>query len=240
MRRYLQNEFHALRVARSGPFPAPTDQPLLIYTNHPSWWDPAVFIVLQSALFAGRAGFGPMDEAALGRYGFMRRIGIFGIEPTGRRGAAQFLRISSGILARPGTMLWVTAQGAFTDARVRPVRLQPGVAHLMQRVPHLIAIPLALDYCFWDERYPEALCRFGPPLQAGMASTVGDWQELLEERLGETMDALADDAIARSAGRFTTVLGGRVGVGGAYDLWRRLRASWRGERFDPAHGSDER
>ncbi|MDX1539812.1 MAG: lysophospholipid acyltransferase family protein [Geminicoccaceae bacterium] len=218
----------------------PLDRPLVVYTNHPSWWDPALFIVLHSALFAGRAGFGPMDEAALERYGFMRRIGIFGIEPAGRRGAAQFLKASSKILAQPATMLWVTAQGAFTDARVRPVRLQPGVAHLMQREPRLIAIPLAVEYCFWDERFPEALCRFGPPLADGMAEGAGGWQQFLEERLADSMDTLADDAIARDPDRFQTVLGGRVGIGGVYDVWRRLRASVRGEVFDPAHGRGER
>ena len=43
----------------------------------------------------------------------------------------------------------------------RPVRLRPGLAHLARRVPGATIVPLALEYPFWDERTPEALCRFG-------------------------------------------------------------------------------
>ena len=52
-----------------------------------------------------------------------------------------------------------------------------------------------------------------------------------------TLDALNADAVSRDPDRFTTVLGGRVGVGGVYDLWRRAKALARGERFDPSHAA---
>ena len=64
-------------------------------------------------------------------------------------------------------MLWITAEGSFTDARTRPVRLRPGLAHLARRVPGATIVPLALEYPFWDERTPEALCRFGTPMESG-------------------------------------------------------------------------
>jgi hypothetical protein len=54
------------------------------------------------------------------------------------------------------------------------------------------------------------------------------------------MDALADDAATRDPDRFTTVVLGRAGVGGAYDVWRRLKAWARGRSFDAAHGEDRR
>ena len=50
------------------------------------------------------------------------------------------------------------------------------------------------------------------------------------------MDALAAEGIARAPAAFKTLIDGRAGVGGVYDLWRRGRAALRGERFRPAHG----
>ena len=75
-----------------------------------------------------------MDASALEQYRFMRRIGIFGIETDSLRGAAAFLKVSSGLLEDPKTMLWITAEGTFTDARTRPVRLRPGLAKVRHAV----------------------------------------------------------------------------------------------------------
>jgi 1-acyl-sn-glycerol-3-phosphate acyltransferase len=236
MRRQMQRHFHAVRVAKAGPPCLPEDRAAIVYSNHPSWWDPALFMVLSTTLLRNRKGFGPMEAAQLERYRFMRRIGVFGVETGTRHGAAAFLRTSSAILADSKAVLWVTAEGAFTDPRLRPVRLRSGTAHLMARVEGVVAIPLALEYPFWTERLPEALCRFGEPLRSSHSCSVASWHAKLEDRLAHTMDALAADVIARDPGRFELVLRGRSGVGGIYDLSRRARAALRGERFEPEHG----
>jgi 1-acyl-sn-glycerol-3-phosphate acyltransferase len=234
LRWYLHRNFNAVRVSRSGFPPDPIGRPLIICSNHPSWWDPAMFIVLSRALLRGRIGFGPMDAAALARYRFMRRVGVFGIEP-GRRGAARFLRDGVRILSHPQAALWITAEGAFTDPRTRPLRLRPGIAHLARRVPHAVIVPLALEYPFWNERFPEALVRFGPPVVLNPADGIEEVTEALQAALAETMDALAAESIARDPGGFQLVLSGRAGVGGVYDLWRRGVALSQGQRFDPHH-----
>lgn len=240
MARFLRRNFHALRISRSGQPRLPPDRPAIVYTNHPSWWDPVVFIVLATSRFPGRPGYGPIDREALQKYRFMERIGVFGIEPGTMGGAASFLDTSLRILENPQAMLWVTAEGAFTDPRARPLRLQPGVAHLMVRAPHAVAVPLALDYPFWDERYPEALCRFGDPLGGDAAGSVKDWQRLLEEGLTETMDRLAAEAMTRDRALFDPVLEGAVGIGGIYDAFRHLRARLAGRRFHAGHGEPGR
>jgi 1-acyl-sn-glycerol-3-phosphate acyltransferase len=240
MRRYMRRNFHAVRVSKPGIAKLPPGRPAIVYTNHPSWWDPVLFIVLATVAFADRRGYGPMDAAALNRYRFMRRIGLFGVESGTRRGAAQFLRTSLRILKDPDAMLWVTAEGAFTDPRERPIQLQPGVAHLASRVGNAIILPLAIEYPFWNERYPEALCRFGEPLYAEAdQATVEDWQVLLETRLTVTMDTLATQARARDFNLFEPVIQGAAGIGGVYDSWRRLSALMRGERFRPEHDDPE-
>ncbi|GAN77440.1 lysophospholipid acyltransferase family protein [Acidisphaera rubrifaciens] len=242
LRWYAARSFHGVRVLRGGA-PAPPDgRPLIVYSNHPGWWDPAIYFLLAGALFPGRVGYGPMDADALRQYRIMRRLGVFGIDP-GPRGAARFLRVARRMLADPANMLWITAEGAFTDARVRPVALRPGIAHLA-RTGGAVLLPLALEYTFWNESKPEALAAFGAPVAVGAdvpggaapgARDVEAWQARLTDGLQTTMDGLAAAAMTRDPARFDTLIAGRTGVGGIYDTGRRLAAWSRLRRFDPSH-----
>ena len=233
MRRRMRGAFHAVRLGGPEPRDPPADRPLVVYSNHPSWWDPAFAMVLVGRLFPGRTCFGPIEAAMLERYRFMRRIGLFGVDPGRRAGAAAFLRTSQAVLSEPSRMIWITAQGTFADPRARPLALRPGAARLMARIPDAIALPVALEYPYWNESRPEALARFGAPLEG--AGTAAEWEPRLEAALGDAMDALAADAIARDPAPFREVLTGAAGVGGVYDLWRRARAATRGERFRAEH-----
>lgn len=235
MARQMRGAFRAVRLAKPGLPELPTGRPLVVYSNHPSWWDPAFFIVLHWQLFRGREGYGPMEAAMLRRYGFFRRIGIFGVEE-GRAGAVGFLETSRAILADPRRMMWVTAQGRFADARERPLGVRPGVAHLMARVPGAVAVPLAFEYPFWSEKRPEALAAFGAPLEGSMGAAA--WGPRLEEALTATCDRLAALSLARDARAFDDVLRGRRGVGGIYGSWQRLDALARGKRHEPDHLAD--
>ena len=228
--------FNAVRVARSGLPAAPAGRPLIICTNHPSWWDPAFFILLQTSLFSGRRGFGPMDAAALGKYRLLERMGVFGIELESRRGAAQFLTTCGRVLSEPGNVLWITAQGEFFDVRARPIKLRPGIAHLLRRVPDATVLPLAMEYVFWNEGKPEALARFGPPIEAGRARSVAEWTAELEAALTRTADELAADSMRRDARLFTRLVQGSAAVGPIYGAYRRLRSIATGQKIDVSHG----
>lgn len=230
--------FHAVRLSRTGLPPLSTTGPLIVYSNHPSWWDPAIYILLCDMLFHVRAGYGPMDQTSLGKYGLLERMGVFGVAQDDPRGGVQFLRTCDAVLVRPGAMLWITAEGAFTDVRVRPVALRAGLAHLARRMTDVTILPLALDYPFWNESKPEILVRFGTPLHSSRDGTVAEWTQRLETALTATMDALAAESVTRNPALFTPILRGAVGVGGLYDCWRWIRAMMRGRRFDPSHGGE--
>ena len=235
--------FRAIRLSGTDTDTLPRDRPLIVFGNHPSWWDPATYILLADLRFRGRPGYGPMEQEALGRYGFMARLGIFGIDLHSAIGARRFLSVARRVLTTcrgPGgrAVLWVTAEGAFTDPRVRPVRLRPGIAHLAALAPDALLVPLAIEYVFWNESRPELLLRFGTPIPADRTMRPAKWTPRLEQALTATMDALAADSQARDPVRFTRLVRGRVGVGGVYDGWRRLRALLSGRRFVAAHGEE--
>jgi 1-acyl-sn-glycerol-3-phosphate acyltransferase len=242
LERYFRRAFDGVRLARRDMPTDIPDGPLLVYANHPAWWDPIHFFVIARFALPGRRVFGPMEASALEKYRFFTRLGVFGIDPASRRGAAEFLRVGRAVLATPNASLWVTAQGEFCDPRRRPVVLQPGIAHLARCLDGGVVLPLAIEYPFWNERLPEALSRFGTPIDVASHSggAVDDWTELMQQRLEEAMDALAEDAESRDPERFRTIVLGHAGVGGIYDRWRRLRAALAGRAFDPAHGSERR
>lgn len=231
---YLSRNFHAFRLSQAQrPDPvAIRGKPLILYFNHPSWWDPLICLRLAQQFFPDRCHYAPIDAATQGKYRFFERLGFFGVETGSARGARRFLSVSQEILARPDSALWIAAEGRFSDPRERPVRLRSGIGHLAAKVRQAILLPLALEYPFWEERAPEALARFGEEIAAGEAGlTPTDWTAVLEPRLETALNALAEESLARDASRFDVLLDGAAGVGGIYDVWRRFRSRLRGERF---------
>jgi 1-acyl-sn-glycerol-3-phosphate acyltransferase len=234
---YLARDFHAVRLSRFvRPEPIQAG-PLIVVLNHPSWWDPLVAFVL-AELFPERSHYAPMDSAALSRYRIFERLGVFGIEIGTLRGARDFIRTSCAILSRPQTALWITTQGRFADVRERPPGVLPGVAHLARRLQGAVILPLALEYPFWEERYPEVLARFGRPIVVGPRAdrSVEEWRTCIEEALASTQDALASEAQRRDPAAFDTLVGGKAGIGGIYDRWRWLKACLFGTPFRAEHG----
>ena len=242
LRWYVWRSFSAVRLVRNTAPPAFPNRPVIIYCNHPSWWDPALLLLALPGLIQ-RRGFGPMDAAELQRYGLLRRMGIFGIEPATPRGAAAFLRTATDILAQPGTCLVITAEGSFTDPRLRPLRLRPGIAHLARRMPEAVVLPLALEYSFWNESKPEALLSFGAPVHPAVPDgepTLAQWQHALETALTDAMDQLAAASATRDPAHFTRLFTGTAGIGGPYDAYRRARAYAAGQSFTPRHDPGQR
>lgn len=236
---YLRRNFHCVRVAAAGYARMAGRQPLLICLNHPSWWDPLVALELASFYFPARDHYGPIDASALKRYGFFRKLGLFGVEPGTASGAAMFLRMGEAALARPSSVFWVTAQGHFADPRVRPIGLRSGTGHLLTRVRNVTVLPVAIEYPFWEERFAEVLVRFGEPIAVddGAARTAEEWTILVSAGLEAAQDQLATHAMARDRNAFEVLTSGRVGIG-VYDLWRTVIAAIRGQKFHSAHGPE--
>jgi len=235
--RFFRTHMRAGRVARWGLPREYGARPLVVFANHPGWWDGVAFMLLSRHLFPGRRMFVPMDAGAITKYRFMTRIGVFGVEGGTPRGAVAFLRTARQVLAAPDRMLWMNAPGRFSDVRERPVPIAPGMSRLPEMARDALFVPLALDYPFWSERKAEMLCAFGPPIEAATLAALPreDRLAVLSGALAATMDRLAQDAIARDPTRFDTLLQGPEGMGGIYQLWRRLLSAVKGQSFDPRH-----
>lgn len=238
--RMLRKNFHAIAADRSSLAHAeiPRDQPLIVFANHPSWWDPLLAQFLCRRLFAPRQFFAPIDADALQQYRVFAKLGFYGVRSDSASGSAAFLRTSRAILDHPETSIWLTPEGRFADPRDHAVPLAPGLAHLASRIDRGVLLPLALEYAFWDERLPVCFTRFGEPLHADQH---GDWdkttwQDALTRTLRQAQQELAKKVIARDAAPFQLLLRGGRGAGGSYQFLRRVRALMTRQPIPEQHG----
>ncbi|WP_091130970.1 lysophospholipid acyltransferase family protein [Microvirga guangxiensis] len=236
-RRYFRRHMNALRIAPWGLPAVPRNGPVIIYSNHPAWWDAAIYILAADHFFPAYESYAPIDAEMLRRYGVFGRIGAFGVDLHSTRGAADFMRLSAEILSSPQRALWITAQGRFSDVRERPLDLKPGIARLVEIAPESTIIPLGIEYGFWLERGAEAFMAFGPQMSARELLELSRPERLqrLDGELTKVLDRLSDDVQSRDPARFRALLEGSAGVGGLYDGWRRLTSAMRGRAFDPSH-----
>jgi hypothetical protein len=183
-----------------------------------------------------------MDAAALKHYAVLRKLGLFAVESGTPRGAAQFLRAAREILATPNSVLWLTPEGRFTDIRTRPAIFRPGLAALVARLGACTLVPLAFEYTFWDERLPEILGSCGQVIEVtdGRLHSADEWGDRLTAAMAATQDELAALAKLRDPALFTTILSGRVGIGGVYEAWKRLLALLSGRVYQGSHASIRR
>lgn len=236
-RRYVRKHFHALRISKSSyPVPVGDGEPLIFVVNHPGWWDILIAFVL-TGKFPHYRHFAPIDSGVLPKYRMFARMGFFGVDPT-PRGAAMFLRTTRAIFESSHRALWITAQGKFVDVRQRPIQLRPGVGYVATRLEKGLIIPVAVEYSFWEERTPEALVRYGEPLNLAEGRDLDrhEWTSRIERSLEASQDVLAQEVMQRDPKLFEILLSGKVGIGGVYDFWRRFKSWFTGRRFDPSHG----
>lgn len=244
LRPFLRRNFDAIAVARANrPQPGDFDDgPLVVFSNHPSWWDPVVAHFLNHELFPSRQFRAPIDADALSQYQVFERLGFFGVQNGTRAGAATFLKTAAAVLDSPHDALWITPEGRFADARDPDATLMPGLAHVCHKIGREKnvrgrAVALALEYVFWNEKLPMCLARFSSPIDLA-DPMLADKSALLDRFttvLRTTQSELADDAIKRRGEPFENLLVGKSGGGLFYDTFRRFKSVLTGQRFSARH-----
>lgn len=215
-----------------------TNAPVIIFGNHPSWWDPLIAHYLNLTQFKPRQFYAPIDAEALKKYQVFKKLGFYGVSLSSHSGAAAFLKQSMSILQSPSTALWITPEGRFCDVRDHSAALMPGLSHLCTKLTNGYVVPMALEFVFWEERLPECLVRFGEPLRVEQCSSMDKaaWNDALVIALRTAQQRLAEDSIARDSTRFSPALRGRAGAGGLYDMMRRMKSFFNGEKLSLEHG----
>ena len=223
----FRKSFHAVRFARGSSevlsHAARHQGPVVLASNHQSWWDPLVGFLLHDRWFTGRPALSPMDRTQLAKFGFFRRLGVFGVDPDDASGLRPFVRyVEDRFAADPRSVLMLTPQGQFVDHRL-PVKVRPGIAMVMARAPQAMALAASVEYAFWNDRRPEVLVlvsRVEPPADR---ADVRAWESAFDGAMNRNASELARLSQSRDAAAFETVVGGSgARTHPVYDLWLRL------------------
>lgn len=230
--RLLRKSFHAVRIVRGSQSHATAlereagDQPAIIALSHTSWWDPLLCVYLSNRLTPTRATLAPMDREQLAKFRFMRKLGLFGIDPVDAASLGPMVEyIAERCAAVPRTTFWITPQGRFADAR-EPISLRPGAAACAARLSAASpcrAVCLAIEYAFWLDKRPEIFLRFEPCDAPTPASTAA-WHRALTLAMQRNNDALSELVKARDPAPFDLLEGGDAPrINPVYDLLLSLR-----------------
>lgn len=240
VRRFVNQNFNAVRVAGREHVQQIPQGPIICFINHPGWWDPMTGVLITDQLFPGKRFFAPIDADALSRYPILNRLGFYPVSQASAASAKQFLQHSRTLLKAPDTMLWLTPTGRFSDVR-RTDSFMSGLSSLVDRNYTGTLLAMAIEYTFWNERYPELLVEFAPPIDcSALPADRAERTHFLETCLARTQSELAQRAITRDAAAFSTLSIGNAGIGGLYDAWRRLSAWVRGKPFHARHTESDR
>lgn len=208
------------------------DGPLLIAMNHPSWWDPIVGVALRHTYFQDRPCLSPIEMLMFERFRFMRKLGLFGIDPAhpeALRAMVSYIRAECD--REPRSAVFITPQGAFTDPR-EPILVRPGIASLAMALPNPRVLCVLTELTFWHDKRPELLL-LARSCASPRAPTTAAWTRAVRAEMQSGADELARLSIARDESAFVPMLASKgSAVNPAYDLWQRLRG--RSARIDPA------
>lgn len=232
--RLFRGRFHSVRLAPGSAEAlvgvAACPGPALVAMNHASWWDPMVAVLLWRRFFPRRSNLSPMEAAQLRRFGFMRRLGIFGIDPDDPASLqAMGTHVARRLRELPRPVVILTPQGRFVDARL-PVEPRPGAAALLSANAGMRAWSVAIEYGFWSDAKPEVFVRAVPVTTPEDVRVTG-WQRALRDAMQANQCALTQAVQARDPAAFEVLVGATAArVHPVYDAW--LSASGRGRGID--------
>jgi len=189
------------------------EAPLLVVSNHTSWWDPLVILHASTHLL-GTDGHAMMDARNLRRLPFFSLVGGFGVDLDRPADGAAVVRYSARLLDRPGRLVWIFPQGSERPITERPLGFREGAAHVARVAKRAVALPAAMRYEFGGEELPRLYLSFGPPLAY--------------DRDGARARAAQEEAVARELETIDAAIAGKPITGESFELTHEKNPPWLG------------
>ena len=139
--------------------------PLLVVSNHTSWWDP-LLVLHASQHLLGADGHALMDAANLRRLPFFAMVGAFGVDLGDPIDGVRAIRYAARLLDRAGRLVWVFPQGRERPITERPLGFKGGSAEIARLARRAVTVPAALRYEFSGTEKPAVYLSFGEPVPA--------------------------------------------------------------------------
>jgi 1-acyl-sn-glycerol-3-phosphate acyltransferase len=224
VRAALWSHFDRVWLKAEGALPRPADGPLIVYLNHPSWWDGYLAFLLNRNVLHGRfQGYAMMEERQLRLYRFFSWSGAFSVHRQDARSALRSVAYIGRLLAeRRDRSLYIFPQGEIAPNDRRPLEIFSGLARIARQAGGATLWPVALRYEFRGEQRPEAFIRAGPLHRSAADADPRALTAEVGARLTAACDALRDEYNAGNLGDYQPLLRGRAGVNRVFDAARGI------------------
>lgn len=185
--------------------------PVLVVSNHTSWWDPLVAIVLCARVLKVDA-YALMDARNLRRLPFFAHVGAFGVDLDDRADGARAIRYAASLLATPGRVVWVFPQGRERPITERPLSFEAGAAAIARVAKRALTVPIGLRYELGPRERPDLWLAIGAPAVGSRDVEAG--RAAQQNAVSAELDAI-DAAL-------------RTGDVSSFGLWHEARVGWFG------------
>jgi 1-acyl-sn-glycerol-3-phosphate acyltransferase len=184
----IQNTFGEVRVrgieaARAHAASAP----LLVLSNHTSWWDPLVALHVSTHIL-GTAGHAMMDAKNLRRLPFFALVGAFGVDLDNPADGAAVIRYAARLLETPNNLVWVFPQGTERPITERPLGFRAGSGEVARVAKKAKVLPVGIRYEFGATERPTMWISIGEAVTAGR--DVAKNRAMQEEAVTTEMDRI--------------------------------------------------
>lgn len=218
----LWSHFDRVWIKCEGPTPQVSDGPMIVYMNHPSWWDGYMALVLNRIVLRDHfRGYLMMEQQQLERYRFFSWSGAFSVDRHDARSAMRSVRyIGRRLAERRARCMYIFPQGEISPNDRRPLVIFSGLAHTVRLAGGATLWPVALRYEFRGEQRPEAFIRAGPAHYAPGDADAHALSQEVGRRLNAACDALRDEYTGGALEGYQPLLRGRAGVNRVFDAVR--------------------
>ncbi len=139
--------------------------PLLVVSNHTSWWDPLVALHV-SLHMLGKAGHALMDAKNLRRLPFFALVGGFGVDLGNRADGVAAIRYAAELLETSNNLVWIFAQGTERPVTERPLGFRAGAGEVARMAEKAIVLPIGIRYEFGGAERPTLWLSIGEAVVA--------------------------------------------------------------------------
>ncbi len=193
-RNLIARRFTGLRIAGLKQLRArASDEPLVLYANHSSWWDGLVIFAVGHECRLEQ--YAMMEARQLMMYPFHRKLGAFGVVRENAREAMRSIEYAAKLLDKTNRALWIFPQGETQLNDTRPLKMFTGAARIIKRMSVASVAPVALRYEFLDDFRPEIFVRVGNIERVTATNEIDAkiFTRGMENLLTSTLDCMRDD-----------------------------------------------
>lgn len=198
----IRNTFGEVRVrGLDAARASAAEVPLLILSNHTSWWDPLVALHISTHML-GTVGHALMDAKNLRRVPFFGLVGAFGVDLDQPADGAAAIRYAARLLEEPQHMVWVFPQGAERPIHERPLGFRAGTGEIARVAKKAKVLPVGFYYQFGGVEKPTLWISFGEVLGAGRDTAKN--REAQEAAVTAELDRIDKALAGEGLGEFAT------------------------------------